>query len=124
LCIALQKGTYVRPHYHPKSNKWELILALRGVVCLVIFNERGKILEKHILSQGEAINGVELQPHTWHTVYPQTEDAIIMEVKEGPFTPTQESDFASWAPAENEDKTVHFLNWLESAAPGESYIDQ
>lgn len=121
LCIALKKGTYVRPHHHPKSNKWELMLALRGAVSLVIFNESGVILEKHPLSQGEAINGIELEPNTWHTIYPQTNEAIILEVKEGPFAPTQESDFASWAPVEGEEKAVHFLSWLEIAAPGESY---
>ena len=121
LCIALKKGTYVRPHHHPKSNKWELMLALRGAVSLVIFNEGGVILEKHSLSHGETLNGIELEPNTWHTVFPQTDDAIILEVKEGPFTPTQESDFASWAPAEGEEKAIHFLSWLESAAPGESY---
>lgn len=121
LCIALIKGTYVRPHHHPKSNKWELMLALRGTVILVIFNEEGTILEKHLLSQGEALNGIELQPNTWHTVFPLTNDAIILEVKEGPYTPTQESDFASWAPVEGEEQAMPFLSWLETAVAGERF---
>jgi len=41
LCIALLEGTYVRPHHHPQNNKWELILALRGQFCLIIFNKDG-----------------------------------------------------------------------------------
>lgn len=121
LCIALKKGTYIRPHHHPKSNKWELMLALRGTIALVIFNEEGVILEKLSLSQGEALNGVELKPNTWHTVFPLTDDAIILEIKEGPFTPTLESDFASWAPVEGDERTIQFLQWLESATAGEKY---
>lgn len=124
LCIALIKGTYVRPHHHPKSNKWELILSLRGTVCLIIFNKEGTILEKLSLSQGETLNAIELEADTWHTIFPLTEDAVILEVKEGPFEPTQESDFASWAPAEGHEQVTHFLNWLENSAPGEKYTKQ
>ena len=87
MCIALKKGTYVRPHLHPKSNKWELMLALRGSIALVIFNEEG----------------------------------VILEIKEGPFTPTLESDFASWAPVEGDERTIQFLQWLENATAGEKY---
>ena len=121
LCIALIKGTYVHPHHHPKSNKWELILALKGAVGLVIFNEEGVILEKNTLSQGESLIGVELGPNIWHTVFPITDNAIILEVKEGPFTPTQDSDFAPWAPVEGEEKTSQFLSWLDVATPGDSF---
>ncbi len=121
LCIALKKGTYVRPHYHPKSNKWELILSLRGTVILIIFDKEGVILERFSLSQGETLNAIELEPNTWHTVFPITEDAVILEVKEGPFAPTKESDFASWAPVEGNDQAIHFLSWLETATPGKKY---
>jgi len=122
LCIALKKGTYVRPHHHPKSNKWELILSLRGTVNLIIFNKEGIILEKMSLSPGETLNAIELEPNTWHTIFPLTEDAVILEVKEGPFTPTNECDFASWAPAEGTEHAMQFLSWLENAKPGEKYI--
>lgn len=121
LCIALKKGTYVRPHHHPTSNKWELILCLRGKVSLIIFNKEGNILEKLSLSQGETLNGIELEPNTWHTVFPLSEDAVILEVKEGPYTPTQETDFAPWAPVEDSEHVTHFLNWLDVAKPGEKY---
>ena len=121
LCIALKKGTYVRPHHHPKSNKWELMLALRGTVSLIIFNNEGTILEKLSLSHGDTLSGIEMKPNTWHTVFPLTDDAVILEVKEGPFTPTQKSDFASWAPVEGEEQVITFLKWLEDASPGERF---
>jgi len=121
LCIALKKGTYVRPHHHPKNNKWELMLALRGTISLIIFDKDGVILEKLLLTQGEALSGIEIQPGTWHTLSPVTDNAVILEVKEGPFTPTKECDFASWAPVEGDDQAINFLNWLETSNLGEKY---
>lgn len=121
LCIALKKGTYIRPHHHTLSNKWELMLSLRGTVSLIIFNKEGTVLEKFSLSQGETLNGIELDADTWHTVFPLTVDAVILEVKEGPYTPTQKSDFAPWAPVEGDDQVIHFLDWLEVASPGDKY---
>ena len=122
LCIALLKGTYVRPHHHPQNNKWELMLALKGQVCLLIFNTDGAIVEKHTLCSGESLSGIELEPNTWHTVIPLTENAIILEVKEGPYTPTQETDFAPWAPREGDEQAIQLLNWLETAAIGDTFI--
>lgn len=121
LCIALKRGTYVRPHHHPQKNKWELMLALRGAVSLILFNSEGIVKEKLELSQGESVNGIEIEPNTWHTVLPITGDAIILEVKEGPYVPTQESDFASWSPAEGDAQAAAFLQWLEYANSGDRY---
>ena len=121
LCIALKKGTYVRPHHHPRKNKWELMLVFRGEVNLVIFEQDGVILEKLSLSSGSTLSGIEMEPNTWHTIVPVTDDAVIIEVKEGPFTPTQESDFASWAPLEGDEQVISFLDWLENAKPGDKF---
>lgn len=122
LCIALTKGTYIRPHHHPQSNKWELMLVLKGQVSLVIFNPEGVILDKLLVGEGESLSGIELQPNTWHTVFPVTDEAIMFEVKEGPYAPTQESDFAPWSPMEGESQAAEFLNWLESAEVGNSFL--
>ena len=123
LCIALKKGTYVRPHHHPKSNKWELMLALRGSVALLVFDKDGVILERLLLNQNDSLSGIELKPNTWHTVFPLTDDAVILEIKEGPYTPTEESDFAPWAPEEGDNEVMQFLRWIENARPGEKYIN-
>ncbi|OUR67332.1 hypothetical protein A9Q77_10405, partial [Marinomonas sp. 42_23_T18] len=42
MCIALKKGTYVRPHFHGQKSKWELLLVLKGSLALVIFNQAGE----------------------------------------------------------------------------------
>jgi cupin fold WbuC family metalloprotein len=121
LCIALKKGTYVRPHHHPAKNKWELMLALKGVVCLIIFSADGLIMERLTLSPGESLSAVELKPDCWHTVFPLTDEAVILEVKEGPYLPSRESDFAPWAPEEDSEGVEKFLHWLDTSKPGEKY---
>ena len=121
LCIGFRKGTYVRPHHHPQNNKWELLVALRGAVRLIIFDPEGEILERLTLSHGDSLSGIEMMPRTYHTLYPLTDEAVILEVKEGPYTPTEEGDFASWAPREGDANAMKFLAWLDTAKPGEKY---
>lgn len=121
LCIGLKKGSYVRPHHHPQNNKWELMLALRGSVVLIIFDAQGMVLEKTVITPGNALSGIEMKPGTYHTIATLSDEAVILEVKEGPFIPTAESDFASWAPAEGEAAVAEFQDWLDKANPGELY---
>lgn len=120
LCIGLKKGTYVRPHHHPASNKWELMMVLKGAVALIIFDRQGEVLERCSLGEGESLGGVELRPNTWHTVFPLTDEAVILEVKEGPYTPAEKNDFAHWSPKEGQPEVEAYLRWLEQVKPGES----
>jgi cupin fold WbuC family metalloprotein len=120
MCIGLKKGTYVRPHFHGQNKKWELLLVLKGRLALVIFDQAGKIIEKLSLSPNQTIMGAEFPENTWHSIYPETDDVIILEVKPGPFTPAQASDFASWAPKEGEPSVNAFMQWLSEAQLGHS----
>lgn len=122
MCIALKKGTYVRPHFHGQNKKWELLLVLKGSLTLVIFDQAGTIVEKLSLSPNQTIMGAEFPENTWHSIYPETDDVIILEVKPGPFTPAQESDFASWAPKEGEASVNKFMQWLSGANLGHRYV--
>lgn len=121
LCIGLVKGTYVCPHHHTQRNKWELLLVLRGSVALVIFDGNGVVVDKLTLHPGASLSGIEIKPDTWHTVFPLSDEAVIMEIKEGPYTPTQRNDFAPWAPAEGSSDFSQFLGWLAAAQPGDIY---
>lgn len=122
LCIALMKGTYVRPHQHVGPTSWELILILKGTVGIIIFDDDGIILDKDILTPGGSISGLELKPNTWHTVYPVTEEAIIIEVKQGPYDPQNAANFATWAPMETDSSSKDLLYWVESAEVGDRYL--
>jgi cupin fold WbuC family metalloprotein len=122
VCIALKSGTYVRPHSHPQENKWEMAIALQGTIVLLLFDKGGRIQERLELSPAGPFTGIEIQPDTWHTIFPLNNDAVFLEIKEGPYNPSDPIDFAPWTPAEGDDEVLQFLEWAQHAPPGESYI--
>lgn len=97
------------------------MLALQGESTLIIFDNDGTVLERHTLGLTGSTAGIELQPNTWHSIFPQSQDSIILEVKKGPYTPSVKSDFADWAPDEGDDNVDAFLHWLESAQSGDCF---
>lgn len=121
LCIALKCGTYVRPHCHLDSDGWELIMALKGDVVMLIFDADGYVERRYEMSPGDGNIGVELVPNSWHMLFPVNSEAVIFEVKEGPFTPKKKSDFACWSPEENSNEVDQFLVWAKCAIVGDKY---
>lgn len=121
LCIALEKGTYIRPHRHPENYKWEMTLVISGSVCLLIFDDQGKLKESIELSEQGPNKGIEIPPNTWHTLVPNGEQAVILEIKQGPYLPLEANNFANWAPEENSTNVEHFLRWCSNAKIGEQY---
>ena len=122
LCIALKHGTYVRPHCHQASGKWELLLVLRGAVDVLIFAPDGTVTDRRMMSAGTGFSAAELTADTWHSVVTTGEDAVLMEVKQGPFAPTVPEEFAGWAPAEGSGEVPAFLAWSANAKVGDRYL--
>ena len=121
MCIGLLQGTYIRPHRHPQSNKWELLVVLQGSVGIAQFDDDGAIVKKHTLDQSDALSGIEIEPNVWHSLYPLTHEAVLLEVKAGPYIPAMAGDFASWAPEEGDTNVPKFLEWQERATEGDQY---
>lgn len=121
ICVGLVAGTYVPPHAHPQSHQWELILCLQGRIDLVLFDPSGQLLERHRLSGGGAASGIELPPDTWHTLYPVEPEAVILEIKQGPYDPANAARFAPWAPGEGDAEAGRFLAWLAEADVGAKF---
>jgi len=121
-CVALKLGTYVRPHRHPQANKWELLVILQGALGLLLFEEDGSVRERLELAPGMDMSAVELEPNTWHTIFPLGGDAVILDIKEGPYDPAAPINFVSWAPEERDAGVVQYLRWLETAKCGERHV--
>ena len=100
VCIGLINGTYVRPHCHPQGNKWEMIIVLKGAIGLLIFDMQGMVRERLELSPETSLIGTDVTPNTWHTIFPLSQSAVILEIKEGPYNSADPVDCALWAPAE------------------------
>lgn len=116
----LKYDTYIRPHNHSDSMKSEYIFCLMGEVGIAAFNQNGDILEKHILKplSGNALKAseafcIKFTPKTYHTVLCLSDEAVILEVKEGPFDNTKAKKFAKWSFSDDNAKSKLFLQNLK-----------
>ncbi len=115
---AIEPGSYIRPHRHATDSRDELLIAVRGLLALVTFDDYGNVTgivrfgsDRH----GEGVTvGAELQSKTWHTVIALEAGSILLEVKRGPFDPNQPKDFALWAPNDNDPNSQKYLQLLVS----------
>ncbi|MDH5178936.1 MAG: WbuC family cupin fold metalloprotein [Gammaproteobacteria bacterium] len=119
LFIAMQADSYVRPHRHPEKEKIELFIAVRGRFAILLFDDQGGVQSLLEIGPGLADFGAEILPGTWHTVIALEDDSVFFEVKQGPYTPLSDKDFAPWAPPEGTPQTEQYLQWLHQAGPGD-----
>lgn len=115
LAIAMEPGTYVRPHRHPHT--FELLLPLSGRFLVLHFDDKGQVLRREIL--GEECRVLETDAGVWHAVLSLDAGGIIFEVKQGAYQPVSEQDSAGWAPAEGETGCAELMAWYATAQPGD-----
>lgn len=116
LAMALQPGTYVRPHRHADPSKWEALVLLSGRVSLLVFDDSGYVKERVELAHAAGAVVVETPAGTWHSLVAMEPDSALFEFKPGPFAP---SEFAGWAPAEDDPDAPRIAAWLSEARPGD-----
>lgn len=109
---VMLRGTYIAPHRHLHPAKSESFVALEGKLGFFIFDEAGAVLETHILGEGGLL-GIDIVPGIWHTIAVLSDHAVCFEVKPGPYNPTDDKEFAAWAPREGEPGVTAYLQQLE-----------
>lgn len=109
---ALEPGTYIQPHKHETPDKVEAFFILRGKILIVEFDNDGDIVKSCVLSASDGVMGVELPPRTWHGVVALESGSVVYEVKEGPYSPLDDKNFASWAPKEGDPAAQEYLKEL------------
>lgn len=118
LCIAIEPGSYVRPHRHD-AGRFELFVALRGRLVMLTFADDGTVLSRDEMTPEGALPVVEIPGGTWHAVAALEPGSLFLEVKQGPYRPLDDKNFAAWAPVEGVDEAVRMADWLAQAQPGE-----
>lgn len=109
LLNAIEPDSYVRPHRHLGPTKDETLIAVRGRLGVVFFDEAGNVTRLAVISpEGEAI-GANIPDGVYHTVLALEPGSIFFEAKAGPYRPITEEEKAPWAPAEGEPETREFL---------------
>lgn len=116
LAIAMEPGTFVRPHRHPHT--FELLVPLSGRFVVLNFDDSGAVTRRVVL--GEECRVLEMAPDTWHAVLSLDNGGIIFEVKQGDYQPVAAEDFAAWAPAEGEAGTAELMEWYKHVQPGDA----
>jgi len=110
---AIEPGSYIRPHRHASDPRDELLVAVRGVMAMVTFDDQGAVTNVLLFGTerhgDEMAVGAEVSSSMWHTVIALEPDCVLLEVKAGPFDPTQPKDLAPWAPEEGCDAASVYL---------------
>ena len=112
LLNALEPGTYVQPHKHENPDKVESFIVLKGKILVVEFNDEGDVVKSCILSASDGIFGVEIPPRAWHSIAALESGSVVYETKEGPYSPGDDKNFATWAPKEGDPSCADYLRNL------------
>ena len=114
LMIALQPGSYVRPHRH--AEQWELLALFRGVGQVLSFDNHGRIVDRIEMTTVSPV--VQIPIGTWHGFLVLELNTIIMEIKPGPY---RANEFADWAPPEGDASVADYLrDWRSSLRTAET----
>ena len=111
---AFEPESYAAPHRHANPPKVEVFLVLRGSGVVVRFDDKGAVLEATTLQAGGPAHGVEIPPGAWHNVIALEPGSVFYEIKEGPYDPATDKEFAPWAPLENDPAAPTYLASLRA----------
>lgn len=113
---AIEPRSYIRPHRHAADPRDELLIAVRGSMALVTFDDQGVVtgvVRFGVDRNGKSLAvGAEVPANTWHTVIALVPGCVLLEVKAGPFDPNQPKDLAPWAPDENSTQSTAYFQKL------------
>ena len=117
---AMEPNTYVRPHRHPSEDRWEFFQIVSGRAAVLTFDQQGTVREKIVLSQNGPNVALEIPGNVWHTIVSLQPGTVLFEIKQGPYQPLSDKDFAHWAPEEGTSAVEAFVRWSTDAGPGDS----
>ena len=112
LFIAMEPGTYIRPHRHTDPPKPECFMAVRGKLALLVFDGGGEV--KQVIPFGDGCDtlAIDLPAGEWHSIIVIEPGSVFFETKPGPYVAMSDKDFAHWAPEENTAEVGSYLSVL------------
>ena len=91
---ALEPGTQVPIHRHPKTS--ETVVLLRGSIKEVFYDEQGNVTESVTLKAGAEPCAMNIPKGVWHNLECLEPGTILFEAKDGPFEPRREEDIMNF----------------------------
>lgn len=109
---AIEPGSYIQPHKHENPDKREVFIILKGSMAVFLFDDAGKVIDVCILDSDTGIYGVEIEAGAWHTIISLKSGSVVYEVKDGPYEPIDDKNFATWAPREGDSGIESYMQSL------------
>ena len=118
LLNAGEPGSYVRPHRHV-AERWELFVVLRGRIDVLLFSDEGVVTQRFALEEGSGV--AQIPGGQCHALAFKEPGSVALEIKPGPYDPSSDKNFASWAPHEEDPGARQCESWLASAEVGQRW---
>ncbi|MEI6173317.1 MAG: WbuC family cupin fold metalloprotein [Bacteroidota bacterium] len=112
LLNAMEPLSYIQPHRHADPDKREVFFSLRGRIAVIEFDDLGNITGHMVLDPSDGNFGAEIPERTFHTIIALDPDSVAYEVKDGPYSPIDDKNFASWAPKEGSAGATDYLKGI------------
>ena len=90
LLVALEPGTSMPIHRHPSVNETQMVL--RGCMKVIFYNDQKEVTEEFVLDPKKGNFGIHTPKGQWHTLEVLESGTVILEVKDGPYTPALPED--------------------------------
>lgn len=114
LLNGIEPDSYVPPHCHAAADKDETILAVRGRMGMVFFDESGNVTAKAVIAPGGEAVAVDIPHGVFHTVVALADGSVFFEAKAGPYQALTPEERAPWAPAEGAPEAAAYLEKLKA----------
>ncbi|NQV03281.1 MAG: WbuC family cupin fold metalloprotein [Bacteroidia bacterium] len=112
LLNAIEPYSYIQPHKHENPDKREVFTVLQGRLLVVEFDAAGNITDHCIIAPAEGSYGAEIPEGTFHSIFALEPDTIVYEIKDGPYSPIDDKNFAPWAPREGAEGTKKYIEGI------------
>jgi len=80
---------------------------------VIIFNADGEITDSAILDHSLGNYGYDIEAGVFHSIIALESDTIVYEVKDGPYLPVDDKNFATWAPKEGDNNALDYNEELK-----------
>ncbi|MFZ4724857.1 MAG: WbuC family cupin fold metalloprotein [Paludibacter sp.] len=90
LLNALEPGTILPIHRH--RNTAEAYFLIRGSLNVLFYNDSKELVEKQELNPTKGEFGINIDAGIWHSIEILESGTVIIEIKEGPYSPLSDED--------------------------------
>lgn len=87
---AIEPGSIIPIARHNEVN--ETLILLRGKLKVLIFDDKGSVIEECVLDKNQENFGYHIPKGVWHSVESLESGTVMFETREGPYVPLSEKD--------------------------------